>query len=999
MVSARLGLFPDLTPSSIDCGPSKGRYPKGPFPSMDIARNVDNARRPALRAWASPAICYASALAIPFAILLVTFALLGIYPFGDVSVMVHDMPVQYADYFGWLIQVMHGEGNLLYSNAAGLGGGMFSLFTYYLSSPFNLLAWFFTPETVPQLLSWLTLLKIPACAAACLGFLRGRFLAPETATWSEARSLAAAAPATSQGALVLLSCAYALSSYVLGYASNIMWLDGVIMAPCALLGVWRLVQRRSCAGLFAAAAGAIWFNWYTGYMVCLLCVLYFLYELARRAELRGRRLRTCGRFAAVMSLAVGTGMVALLPTALSLLGGKGAHAGLASLAFETGLARNPLAVPDLFCIGTTPGITTQANRPAVVISAFALVGAGTFFANKAITGRDRVAGGVFAGFMLASLVLPPLTTIWAGFVPESSYTNRNGFAILLVLVMLAAESLLALRRMPSRTAGVRAAIGGGIVLAAFAVSATFLRFVKHALPQKDELVLLECTLLAGFTVLIAALALVGKAAEGDRQVRVSPTKRTAMPKAATCALCALLVAAFVGEQTYDAQAQLRKCIYTVSGYTEDLTSLEDTYSTLSAGQDGFVRVGNTSAYWSNGGCGGGKDNGPDNMALMLAYSTFDHYSSTQESRIQELLRNLGYSKVTPFGTYYMSPNTVADALLGVTNIIDDGQPAAAQADDSAVPRESWRAWRNELALPLGWGTTGTTQVSWGDDPFANQASMLADAAGLDGSAAKDLFTAPNVRDADETETGGANAAPDGNADASSSTSGTASRQFAITARTDGPLLLFFPTLYLDDIYYEGGIACSLSVDGADVQAIGRRGSCNIVYAGTVSAGQTVTVKLTPANTAQVAYHDDGSTTTVDETLYQPSAEEVVKAQVLDLDYLQNQLSRVDSAGFALTAYENGQIAATFAAAQDETLVVSQPYEDGWTATVNGQPVELQAAYNGLMGIPVQTGDNVVELRYFTPGLVPGAVVGIASVTLFAVWRIAARRRSMLRDGE
>ena len=70
-----------------------------------------------------------------------------------------------------------------------------------------------------------------------------------------------------------------------------------------------------------------------------------------------------------------------------------------------------------------------------------------------------------------------------------------------------------------------------------------------------------------------------------------------------------------------------------------------------------------------------------------------------------------------------------------------------------------------------------------------------------------------------------------------------------------------------------------------------------------------------------------------------------------------------------------------------------------TATVNGKPVEVQAAYDGLMGIPVQTGDNVVELRYLTPGLVPGTVVGIASVTLFAIWHIAARRRSMLRDGE
>lgn len=942
---------------------------------MDIACNADKARRHTLRAWASPAICYASALAIPFGILLATFALLDIYPFGDVSVMVHDMPVQYADYFGWLIQVMHGEGNLLYSNAAGLGGGMFSLFTYYLSSPFNLLAWFYTPETVPQLLSWLTLLKIPACAAACLGFLRGRFLAPEAASWREARALAAAAPATSQGALVLLSCAYALSSYVLGYASNIMWLDGVIMAPCALLGVWRLVQRRSCAGLFAAAAGAIWFNWYTGYMVCLLCVLYFLYELARRTELRGRRLRRCVRFAATMALAVGAGIAVLLPTALSLLGGKGAHAGLSAILEGELLARNPLSVPDLFCIGTTPGITTQANRPAMVISAFALVGAGTFFVNKAITGRDRVAGSAFAGFMLASLVLPALTTIWAGFVPESSYTNRNGFAILLVLVMLAAESLLALRRMPARTAGARAAVGGGIVLAAFAVSAAFLRFVKHALPQKDELVILECLLLAGFTVLIAALALVGKAAEGDERAHTA-AKRAAAPKAATCALCALLVAAFVGEQALDAQAQLRKCIYSVSGYAEDLTSLEDTYSTLSAGQDGFVRVGNTSAYWSNGGKGGGKDNGSDNMALMLAYSTFDHYSSTQESRIQELLRNLGYSKVTPFGTYYMSPNTVADALLGVTNIIDDGQPAAAQADDSAVPRGSWRAWRNELALPLGWGTTGSAHVDWQEGrPLDNQDAMLADAADNDASA----LSAVDVQECD------------GDQDA---------RTYTLTPSADGPVYLYTPTAFVNDLYYEGGIVCELRVDGSLVQTIGGRGSCNQVYLGWGRAGQSMQVAIKPL--AEQPYElrfEDGTVTNAQSAFWDVPANELMQAGTVDLQILENQLSRVDSAGFALSAYENGRIAATFAAAQDETLVISQPYEDGWTATVNGKPVEVQAAYDGLMGIPVQTGDNVIELRYLTPGLVPGAVVGIASVTLFAVWRIAARRRSMLRHGE
>ena len=923
-------------------------------------------QRPAARTRASrfarTAAPYLAAFAIPFCVLLTAFAMRGIYPFGDVSVMLYDMPVQYAEYFGWLVQVLHGQGNLLYSNAAGLGGGMFSLFTYYLSSPFNLIAFFFTPETVPQLFSVLYLVKIPACAVCCLVLLRGRLLAADAASWREARAAAANAPAGRQALLVLLACAYALTSYVLGYASNIMWLDGVIMAPLAALGTYRLVQRRACGGLFAACAFAIVFNWYTGYMVCLLCVLWFFYELARDRSLRGHRLRRCWRFAATMALAVGAGMVVLIPTALALLGGKGTHAGLASLACNTGLARNPLAVADLFCIGTLPGITTQANLPALTISALVLVGVGMFLANGAVGRRERIAGAAFALVMATSLVFTPVATIWSGFVPESSYTNRNGFAILLVMTALAAEGLLALSRLDARPRRRCALVGGGAALVSVAGSAAWLYMAKGSLPQAPELVALECGLLAAFALLVAGAA-------GTRGVATRPALRTA--------LCVALVCVFACEQVLSAQAQLSRCRYTVSGYTDTLTELEAFYSQLDGatadnadGSFAFARVGNAAPYW-----GGSKANGPDNMALVLGVSTFDHYSSTQEYRIQQLLYDLGYSKVTPFGTYYMSSNVIADALLGVTDIVDD-QPPAATEPEGAVLRGTWRAYRNELALPLGWGATGSANVDWQEGrPLDNQDAMLADAAGNDASA----LSAVDVQECD------------GDQDA---------RTFTLTPSTDGPVYLYTPTAFVNDLYYEGGVVCELRVDGSLVQTIGGRGSCNQVYLGWGRAGQSTQVTIKPL--AEQPYElrfEDGTVTNAQSAFWDVPAVELVQAGTVDLQTLQDQLSRIDSAGFALTAYENGRIAATFNAAQDETLVISQPYEDGWTATVNGKPVEVQAAYDGLMGIPVQTGDNVVELRYLTPGLIPGMVVGIASVTLFAVWRIAARRRSMLRDGE
>lgn len=960
-----------MQPQALNADGSSTQRPAAEEAAMLAAQAeaVPTSKPASRRMILSTLISYIASFALPFAALLISFATLGICPFGDISVMLYDMPVQYANYFGWLIEVMHGNADLLYSNAAGLGGGTFSLFTYYLSSPFNLLAFFFTPDTVPLLFSVLYLLKIPTCALTCHVFLRGRLLAPEAETWAEARKLAAGAPATAQGALVLIACAYALTSYVIGYATNIMWLDGVYMLPLATLGVWRLIQRKRCCSLFVAAVAAILFNWYTGYMVCLFCVLYFFYELARRSILKGRRLRICARFAVTLGLSVGAGVVVLLPTALSLLGGKGEGAGLSNLLTSDVFSRNPLVALNLFGIGVTPGITTSGNRPALVVSALALVSFGFFFANPSISKRGRTSAGVLAAFMLASVVITPLTTVWSGFVAESSYTNRNGFVILFVVCFIAAEGLI---KLPKAAHPTKSALAGGMTIAVlYLLSALTWRLSKGSWMPSLVLVGLEAALLFAFTGLACGLAHVISRHESRTD---GGTKHPRNAKA-LCAVAACMVVVFCAEQVRATELQLASSQYSANDYAQDIDEIEAFYAPLyeAEGAGEFVRVGNTSVFW-----GGSKYNGPDNMALVMGLSTFDHYTSTQESSIQELLAHLGYSKVTPFGTYYMSSNPVADALLGVTYIADDMQPYAANALEGAdALRGEYRLYRNELALPLGWGCHGSGSVSWTDDPFANQQAILSDAAGQDADiwdAATVSSTGEDVNDAD-------------------SKSGKA-RTVTVTANADGPLYAYFPTLMVSELYYDGGIACEVSIDGQFVQSVGGRGSCNVVYLGEVSKGQTVTLSILPKYPGTYQTRPDGSKATIASQLYQPSADELVSAQVLDGSALENQLARIDSAGFTLQTYENGTVSATFNADQDEKLVLSVPFENGWSATVNGQAVEVDAAYDGLSSIDVAAGENNIELHYLTPGLIPGAAVSIVCVTLFGVWRFAARKRKV-----
>ncbi len=81
--------------------------------------------------------------------------------------------------------------------------------------------------------------------------------------------------------------------------------------------------------------------------------------------------------------------------------------------------------------------------------------------------------------------------------------------------------------------------------------------------------------------------------------------------------------------------------------------------------------------------------------------------------------------------------------------------------------------------------------------------------------------------------------------------------------------------------------------------------------------------------------------------------------------------------------------------EDSQLVYfSVPYSDGWSATVDGRPAEIQHANVAFMGIMADSGEHRIELRYTTPGLVPGAAISL--VGLLALAGVAIYRRKMVK---
>lgn len=70
----------------------------------------------------------------------------------------------------------------------------------------------------------------------------------------------------------------------------------------------------------------------------------------------------------------------------------------------------------------------------------------------------------------------------------------------------------------------------------------------------------------------------------------------------------------------------------------------------------------------------------------------------------------------------------------------------------------------------------------------------------------------------------------------------------------------------------------------------------------------------------------------------------------------------------------------------ETLVFfSVPYEDGWTAYVNGKQVDIERVNVGFMAVLCGEGVNEIEFKFMPVGLRSGTVITLASVFLFIVY--------------
>lgn len=108
------------------------------------------------------------------------------------------------------------------------------------------------------------------------------------------------------------------------------------------------------------------------------------------------------------------------------------------------------------------------------------------------------------------------------------------------------------------------------------------------------------------------------------------------------------------------------------------------------------------------------------------------------------------------------------------------------------------------------------------------------------------------------------------------------------------------------------------------------------------------------------------------------------------EYYETCTARQQSAGSSFTTSSRG-FTSTISLDRENLVFYSVPYEDGWTATVNGEPAEIVKANVGFMAVVAPAGDNEIVFSYYTPGLNAGIIItGIAVLLLLGYLGITRR---------
>ncbi len=938
---------------------------------------------------------YLIAFAIPAVLTYLAYALFGLYPFGEESVLCLDLNGQYVYYFEALRDAFWGDGSIFYNWSRNLSGEFMGIIGYYLASPFTLIVMLLPEKFMLSSLLIMQLCKLGAAGATFNYFLQKR---------------RGVQPYPS----LLFSTMYAMMAYGVIQLIDPMWLDGLVFLPLIMLGIEYLVDDGRRLNFIIPLALMCVANFYIGYMICFFVILYFLFYLCFGSDKKRKGYDYFTAFvriaySSVIALACAAFM--LLPVYNALKLGKFEFTDpdysfrFQSFPLSKKLLENaqdsPLLVFLCDLLDMFPQLPAQYDsvnvqgKPEIYCGLLTLVLMPLFYLNKKVNRKKKIGYSLLIAVMVMCMLITPIDMMWHGGQVPNWLPFRYAFLLSFVFLTMAATAF-------ANRDGIekKHLIGSAVIMAVIIAIVAGLKFDQMA----KGAVWISAALMGIYLILLYFM-LGGKITQGKRGVSV--------------ALTTMMLIMVGGEATYNAVDSMKDidkevAYSTRASYQNYVQNGRAATQMLEEKDDGFYRAEKTFFRCVN-----------DNAAFGL--KGISHSSSVMNTRAINFIETLGYC-MHSYYTRYDGNTEIADSLLGIKYVLDRGESGDQNRRLNPAYEARWAydytnengtaktitAYENTNALSIGYMVDEDVQKIdhlGNDNPFNSQNIFMSTMSGQTTFDENGQFQSwheyytplnlaenPIVSDAITTSPYGEQTKYDVTGD------GDPTVDFHLVAESNEPIYIYFKTEFQKKVNLwmstwndsewseaENGWKESNSGDftwkDADEYAKNNGGFQSMgeyfegdnyiaLRLGTFEPGTKITLRMTIANEEKF--------TIVKNFLFYTYHPDVFQE---DIDILKQNQWQIDT-----KKSNDRKLTGTITAEEGQIMMTSIPDQPGWTVKVDGKKVDQVAIVDAMIGVPLSAGEHTVTMTYTPPGWWIGMGTLAGGIILIVLFWFGDRKR-------
>ncbi|WP_159722168.1 YfhO family protein [Enterococcus sp. CSURQ0835] len=568
--------------------------------------------------------------------------------------------------------------------------------------------------------------------------------------------------------------------------------------------------------------------------------------------------------------------------------------------------------------------TKYGSIPFIYIGLLPLALALFYFFCRKINWKDKLAYGSVAAILIASFYLMPLNLFWHGMHAPNMFLFRYAYLFSFLVITLAG---LAWQELDEKNVTVLLAI----LLLLMAAVALF-----WGLRGKDYHYIKIFSLIITVAFLAAYLLLF----TSFKFKKIGGTY-----------LSVLLLLFMAGEAFANSNAMVHGILKdwnyaSRSLYTKPYPDIKKLVDQTKKANSDFYRLENLDPVSANDG-------------FNYGYSGVSMFSSIRNRHSSSYLDQLGFrSRGTNLNIRYQNNTLLMDSFTGIKYNIAKADPLNKYGFKKVGTSGDYHLFENENALPLAF-TAPTTSLQL--KPLKND--NLGTQTQLYNTLADEQLAYYKLLPITQTETNNANVTQAGNLTTISEKEHNTAKEVTYQVQVPAETQAYF-SLYPYDFNELESSSATVTTNNQVRQAqIGINGQ---YY--------------------DLGYYQNPTLVTFKVSLYGTKSISLQSPQVLALDTnafhlatRQIQTNQVE--------LKTGKRSASGVVNESETkaLITTIPYDEGWTAKVDGKKVPIKAFQDALVSIKVPKGKHQVTFSYLPKGFLPGAVLFVICLSLFYLY--------------